>query len=175
MCELTEGRNPTCDTPGGSRSAYMYSVRDSAGLTNYDAGPTIVDGEVTALSLKPGKYAYKFTVEAETIEANCKSIGDAVKSSTANEHTTVIKLAGNSAADIDTAARLIKGRVAVILELNDGTHELFHYENGGKVTRERNPGTAFDDMNGSTLTIVSRQVGTEVKISSVILNALLEP
>lgn len=175
MCEVTEGRDNACDSAGGTRRAYLFSVRDSAGLSNYQTGPTIVAGAVTALTLKTGKYAYPFNVEVETIEASCTSIGEVAKSSSANEHKTVIKLAGNTAADIAQAAQLIKGRVGVVLELNDGTYELFHYENGGKVQRERNPGTALDDMNGSTLTITSRQVGTEVKISSVILNAMLEP
>ncbi len=175
MCELTDGRDLSCDSPGGTVRAYLFSVRDSAGLSNYQTGPTIVAGNVTALTLKVGKYAYPFNVEAETIEATCTSIGDSVKSSTGNEHKTIIKLAGNTALDIDAATRLIKGRVGVILQLNDGTYELYHYEHGGKVQRERNPGTALDDMNGSTLTITSRQVGTEVKISSVIVTAMLSP
>lgn len=175
MCEVTEGRDNTCDLPGGTRSAYLYSVRDSAGLSNYATGPTITTGAVTAMALKTGKYLHKYSVEAETIEATATSIGEAVKSSTAHEHKTVLKLAGNTALDIDEHERLIKGRVGVILELNDGTFEIYHYENGGKVQRERNPGTALDDMNGSTLTITSRQVRPEMKISSVIVESMLEP
>lgn len=175
MCEVTEGRDNTCDSPGGTRRAFLYSVRDSAGITNYQTGPTIATGAVTALTLKTGKYAYQYNVEAETIEANAKSIGEAVKSSTAHEHKVVLKLAGNTAVDIDAYERLIKGRVGVILELNDGSFEIYHYENGGKVERERNPGTALDDMNGSTLTITSRQVRSEMKISSAIVTSMLEP
>lgn len=175
MCELTEGRDQTCDSPGGSRKAYLFSVKDSAGLTNYQTGPTIVTGAITALTLKTGKYAYAFNVEPETIEASADSIGDSAKNSTAYAHKTVLSLAGNTAADIDASTRLCKGRVGVILELNDGTYELYHYENGGKVQRSRTPGKALDDMNGAVLTITSRQTTPEVKISSVILAAMLEP
>jgi hypothetical protein len=175
MCEVTEGRELACDQPGGTLRAFLYSIRDSAGLTNYATGPTVVSGNVTALTLKAGKYAYPFNVEAETIEAEANSIGETVKGSSAYEHKTVIKLIGNTVADIAQAEQLVKGRVGVILELRDGTFELYHYETGGKVQRNRNPGTALDDMNGSTLTITSRQVGSEVKISSVIVDALREP
>ena len=68
MCEVTEGRDVPCDGPGGTKKAYLYSVKDSAGLSNYQTGPTIVTGAVTALTLKTGKYAYAFNVEPESIE-----------------------------------------------------------------------------------------------------------
>lgn len=175
MCELTEGRDTTCDSAGGSRKAYLYSLRDSLGISNYSAKPTIVEGAITAMSLKATKYAYAFNVEAETIEANCDSVGESVKGSTAYEHKVVITLMGNTAEDIKAAEALCKGRVGVILELNDGTFEAYHYEEGigGKVQRSRTPGKALDDMNGSILTITSRQTRPEMKISSTIVNSLL--
>ena len=175
MCEVTEGRDVPCDGPGGTKKAYLYSVKDSAGLSNYQTGPTIVTGAVTALTLKTGKYAYAFNVEPESIEASADSIGESAKQSAANEHKTMMSLAANTAADIDMCERLIKGRVGVILELNDGTFEIYHYENGGKVKRSRTPGKALDDMNGFTLEITSRQVRPEMKISSAIVAAMLEP
>lgn len=176
MCELTEGRDTTCDTAGGSRRAILYSLKDSLGISNYASPITIVDGAITAMVLKATKFAYAFNVESETIEANCDSIGESVKGSTAYEHKTVITLMGNTAADIAAAEKLCKGRVGVILELNDGTYEAYHYEEGvgGKVQRSRTPGKALDDMNGSILTITSRQTRPEMKISSTIVNSLLE-
>jgi hypothetical protein len=175
MCELTEGRDTTCDSAGGSKKAYLYSLRDSLGVSNYDTVPTIVDGEVTAISLKATKFLYPFNVEAETIEAGADSIGETAKGSTAYAHKTVITLMGNTKEDIATATKLCKGRVGVILELNDGTFEIYHYEDGigGKVQRSRNPGKALDDMNGAILTITSRQTLPEAKISSVLVNAML--
>ena len=177
MCELTEGRVATCDSAGGSKKAYLYSIKDSLGITNYLTGPTVVGGAITAMTLKATKYLYAFNVEPETIETSADSIGEATKSSTAYEHKTVITLAGNTAEDIAQATLLCKGRVGVILELNDGTFEAYHYEDGigGKVQRSRTPGKALDDMNGSILTITSRQTMPEAKISSVIVNAMLEP
>jgi hypothetical protein len=177
MCEITEGRDTTCDTAGGSKRAILFSLRDSLGISNYLTKPAITDGAVTAIALKPTKFAYAFNVESETIEANADSIGETGKMSTAYEHKVVITLAGNTAEDIALATKMCKGRVGVILELNDGTYEIYHYEEGigGKVQRSRTPGKALDDMNGSILTITSRQTLPEAKISSVLVNALLEP
>ena len=175
MCELTEGRDVPCDGPGGTKKAYLFSVKDSTGLSNYQTGPTIVTGEITALTLKTGKYAYAFNVEPESIEASADSIGESAKQSSAHEHKTKLSLAGNTKEDIDMCERLCKGRVGVILELNDGTFEAYHYENGGKVKRSRTPGKAMDDMNGFTLDISSRQTRPEMKISSSIVAAMLEP
>lgn len=177
MCELTEGRDTTCDAAGGSRRAILYSIRDSVGLSNYLSKPTLTAGEITALNLKPTKFGYMFNVESETIEANADSIGETGKMSTAYEHKVVITLAGNTAADIETATKICKGRVGVLLELNDGTWEAYNYEDGigGKVQRSRTPGKALDDMNGSILTITSRQTLPEAKISSVVALGILEP
>lgn len=175
MCEVTEGRDVTCDSAGGSKKAYIYSLVDSLGISNYEVGPTIVDGVVTAMTLKPTKFLYPINVQAETIEATVNSIGESAKSSAAHEHSVIITLAGNTAEDIKAATQVIKGRVGIILELNDGTFEIFHYEKGfgGKVQRARATGKLLDDMNGSVWTITSRQTLPEAKISSTIVNALL--
>lgn len=177
MCELTEGRSVGCDAPGGSKKAYLYALRDSLGVSNYATGPTITAGAVAAMTLKAGKYIYPFNVEAESIDGGSESIGETGKGSSAFEHKTEITLMGNTAADCALAAKLVKGRVGVILQMNDGTYELYHFEEGfgGKLQRSRKTGKALDDMNGVTLTITSRQTGPEAKISSVIVNAMLAP
>jgi hypothetical protein len=174
MCEVTEGYSKGCDSVGGSRKAYLFAVKDSTGASNYATPPTIVDGAVTAISLKAGKFAYAYDVEPETIDASTNSVGSSANGSDAYEHSTTLSLHGNSAEMIAEARRLCKGRVAVILEMNDGTYELYHYEHGGKVQRNRATGKALEDMNGSTLAITSKQVGTEVKISSLLVNGLLD-
>jgi hypothetical protein len=132
---------------------------------------------VTAMALKPTKFMYAFNVEPETIEAGADSIGEAINNATAHAHRTVMTLAGNTAEDIANGMKAVKGRVGVALELNDGSFELYHYEEGrgGKVQRSRNPGKMLDDHNGSTWTITSRQIGPEAKISSVLLNTMVAP
>lgn len=175
MCEVTEGRTVPCDGPGGAALAYILSVKDSAGLSNYLTGPTIAAGAITAWTLKVGKFAYPIYVEPETIEATCDSIGESGKQSAAFEMKTIIQLSGNTAEDIDLAERITKGRSALALKLNDGTYEVYHYENGAKCKRSRTPGKAMDDMNGQTWEFTSRQTRPEMKVSSAIINAMLEP
>lgn len=175
MCEITEGRDVTCDSAGGSQIAYIYSLVDSLGVSNYSTPPTIVDGIVTAMALKPTKFLHAINVQAETIEATVNSIGESAKSSAAHEHSTIITLAGNTSDDIKVATQIVKGRVGVILKLNDGTYELFHFQEGfgGKVQRARSTGKLLDDMNGSVWTITSRQPLPEAKIPSTIVDSML--
>jgi hypothetical protein len=59
--------------------------------------------------------------------------------------------------------------------LNDGTYEVLFLQNGAKCNDERASGTAYEDMNGNTLTFTGKEPAKAVKISSVIVLALLEP
>ena len=173
MCEMTEGRNQGCDDVAGTKKVHLFSIKDSLGISNYATPPTIVDGEVTAIALKPTKLAYTFNVEAETAEGDSTSTGEKANSATAYEHRTVMVLSGNTADDIAQATKMLKDRVVAIMELQDGTYEIYHYENGAKVQRTRSIGKMLDDLNGSTLTLTSRQKSPEAKISSVLVAALL--
>lgn len=181
MCELTEGRTTTCDSVGGARQAFLWAIKDSNGLSNYDGteqiGPTIVDGEITDFNLKTGKYLYPFLVESESVEATTDSIGEKANNATAHEHSTILTLFGNTKEDIAAAIKYTKGRVGVALALNDGTYEVFHYEAGigGKVKRSRSIGKMLEDPNGAILTITSKQTLPEMKVSSTLVNSLLPP
>jgi hypothetical protein len=70
---------------------------------------------------------------------------------------------------------MAKGRHAIIAKLNDDTYELFFRENGAKVTDDRATGTAYEDMNGTTLTFAGKEKTKALKIDSAIVLALLEP
>jgi hypothetical protein len=65
--------------------------------------------------------------------------------------------------------------VTVIAELEDGTYEVLFLLNGGVIVDERTPGTAYEDMNGNTLTITGKEKGKAPKISEALVLALLEP
>jgi hypothetical protein len=173
MCELTEGRAVACDAAGGVKKAIIFSITDSLGVSNYGAEPTVVEGEVTAMGLRVGKFAYEFAFEMETAEAKDKSVGTRPNSSAAREQTVTIMLAGNTAANVDQMDRLSKSRVVVILEKNDGTFEVMFLKNGGKVSDEYQTGKNLEDFNGSTLTIAGKEIARAPKISSVLVNALL--
>jgi len=175
MCEVLSGYNKTCDSVGGVKTWYWFSLRDSAGDSNYQTEPTIVDGEVTAIALKAGKYAYPLNVEMETSSFQDTRIGERANSAYARQQTATIVLHGNTATMIDQLETAAKGRVVLIAELNDGTYELGFMTNGGMIVDDRTTGTALEDMNGNTLTITGKEFRKAPKISSVLVQSLLEP
>lgn len=174
MCEITAGYDKVCDSPGGVATWYAFAVKDSNGASNYDT-LTYADGEVSALTLVTGKYAYPFNVEIETSTFTDTAVGERAAGAYGRSQSATVVLHGNTASMITQIENLCKGRTALIAKLNDGTYELLFMENGAKVTDERTPGTAFEDMNGNTLTFTGKERYKAMKISSVIVEALLEP
>jgi hypothetical protein len=174
MCELTSGYNALCDTQGGVETWYLFATKDSAGASNIDT-LTIANGQVSALTLVTGKYAYPFNVEMETSTFTDKAVGDRANKAYAREQSATIVAHGNTAEMITMIEQLCQGRVSAIAKCNDGTYELLFAENGAKVLDERAVGTKYEDMNGNTLTLTGKEKLKACKISSVIVEALLEP
>lgn len=173
-CEITSGYSKVCDAPGGVDTFYAFAVKDSTGESNIDTF-TIVDGEVTALTLVAGKYAYPFNVEIETASFTDTASGERAAGAYARTQAGTAMLHGNTASMIVNIEDMVKGRHAVAVKLNDDTFELFFAQNGAKVIDERATGTAYEDMNGTTLTFSGKEKQKACKISSSIVYALLEP
>lgn len=174
MCELTSGYDKLCDRAGGIDTLYAFSTKDANGTSNIDT-LTVVDGAVTALTLVSGKYAYPFNVEMETATFTDTAIGERANNAYAREQSATVVLHGNTASMIVQIENLCKGRTTLIAKMNDGTYEVLFLYNGAKVSDERTPGTAYEDMNGNTLTFTGKETSKAPKISSAIVLALLEP
>ena len=172
-CEITSGYNKVCDSPGGVNTFYAFPVKDSSGESNY-ADFNQADGVVTALTLKAGKYAFAFNVEIETASFTDTKAGERTNGAYARTQAGTVMLHGNTASMITDIEAMGKGRHAVIAMLNDDTYELFFAENGAVVSDERATGTAYEDMNGTTLTFAGKEKTKACKISSTIVLALLD-
>lgn len=163
-----------CDEAGGIETLYAFSTFDSSGESNYDT-LTVSNGEVTAMTLVAGKYAYAFNVEMETASFTDTAVGERANKAYAREQSATVVLHGNTAAMIVQIEAMCKGRVTLIAKMNDGTYEVLFLNNGAKVSDERASGTAYEDMNGNTLTFTGKEKNKAPKISSGIVLALLEP
>ena len=173
-CQITEGYDKVCDAPGGVATFYAFPVKNSSGVSNY-ASFTSSAGAVTALTLETGVYAYPFNVEIETASFNDKAIGERTNGAYGREQSGTAMLHGNTASMIVNIEAMCKSRHAIIAKLNDDTYELFFRENGAKVSDDRATGTAYEDMNGTTLTFAGKEKTKALKIDSSIVLALLEP
>lgn len=175
MCELLAAINGVnCDEAGGVDTWYAYALNDASGVSNV-ATFTYLDGEVTALTLETGKFAYPINVEQETSTFTDTAVGERTAGSYAREQSATVVLHGNTASMITSVEQLAKGRTCLIAKLNDGSYELLFSGYGGKCTDERAAGTAFEDMNGTTLTFSGKETYKALKISSTIVLALLQP
>lgn len=173
MCELLSGYNALCDQAGGVETWYIFATKDASGASNI-ADYIVTAGEVTALTLEVGKFAYPFNVEMESSSFTDNAIGDRANKAYAREQSATIIMHGNTAEMITQIEQMCTGRVGVIAKLNDGTYELLFAVNGGKASNERATGTAFEDLNGNTLTIAGKETTQAPKISSTLVLALLE-
>lgn len=167
-CEITSGYDLVCDSPGGVDTWYAFAI------ANYDT-LTYADGEVAALTLISGKYAFPLNVEMETSSFTDTAVGERANGAYGRQQTAEIKLHGNTAEMIVEIESLCKGRHALIAKLNDGSYELLFAENGAKANDARTSGTAFEDMNGNTLTFNGKEKTKACKIDSSIVASLLAP
>ena len=173
MCELTAAINGIqCDEAGGVDTWYMFPRFDAVGVSTVDT-LTIVAGEATALTLAIGKNAFPVTVEQETSSVTDTAIGERANGSYGREQAATLMLHGNTASMIVSIEELAKGRTSLIAKLNDGTYELYFSQFGAKCLDERTSGTAFEDMNGTTMNFAGKEIYRGVKIDSAIVLALL--
>lgn len=173
MCELTAAINGIqCDEAGGVDTWYAYPRFDASGVSTV-ATFTQAAGAVTALTLEVGKNAFPITVEQETSSVTDTAIGERGNGSYAREQAATLMLHGNTASQIVSIEELAKGRTSLIAKLNDGTYELYFSQFGAKCLDERATGTAFEDMNGSTLNFAGKETYRGLKIDSTIVLALL--
>lgn len=173
MCELTAGFGAlNCDSAGGVDKWYIGSLRDeNSGANNYTYTRTA--GSVTAMANVGAKLFYEILVDAEMSDFTVASIGTRENASTGFDIQGNIKLAGNTAVNIEQFENLVKDRVCLIAKLNDGTYEVLGLDKGLKFNLSRTTGTKFEDMNGVTLTFVGREKKNAPKISEAIVTTLL--
>lgn len=168
MCEMTEGYVKVCDSVGGVETIYGCNTKDIATAT-------VLAGEVTALTMKPGKYIYAFEVEMETANFEDADIGERANGASASQQTGTMVLHGNTKEQIVQYGNMRRGRTTWFPALNDGSMEAFFLRNGAKSAKVRSTGTAFEDLNGSTVTLSGKEVDIAPKISASLIAANLAP
>jgi len=174
MCEIASNYTKGCDAPAGVEMIYAFPVVDATGVSTISSF-THTAGEVTDLVLTTGKQANTFSVEQETATFNVTSVGEKTNGADAYTHTSTVIFHGNSADDIVRVDALNKGRHAFIHRLSDETYELLHMENGAKGSSDRAAGTLYEDLNGTTMTMTSKEKIPALKISESIVTSLLTP
>jgi hypothetical protein len=173
-CELIAGYNkPQCRSTGGIKQIVVYPLknRTTGGTLEYE------DGEITALTLASGKYAYPFELEQDlssfvetptgSRENNTffvEQAGTIILNDNRKETRNLINLMGRSTG------------LGVIGEDQDGVWR--HYGLIGGMTLDEGEvgsGTARGDRNGSSLTLNATENELAPEIAANIVTALLAP
>lgn len=168
MCEFDSGYTEICDTSAGVKTVYGANLADIDTLT-------VVAGNVTVLTMAVGKYVYPFYVEMETAMFTDVAIGERANGAYARQQDATVILHGNTAEMIVNIENIARGRTVWFHELTDGTCEALFIENGAKTTDNRASGTAYEDMNGNTLTMTGKEKSKAPKIALSLISAVLAP
>lgn len=162
-----------CDGAGGVEEIYvgLHTGRRASTFPTF----TVTAGEVTAITLEASAYVVPWTVEMETAMFGQSSTGERTTKSSAVNQTGTVVLGGYNAEMANAYSEMIKGRAFVIAKDNEGVYRLYFSKHGAKIQIEDSTGTAYEDMNGATLTFTSKDKDFAPVISSTLVNALLAP
>lgn len=187
MCEITQGKTKLCRTRFGGVVGFIIGEIENI------ASVTAADGEVTAMTMKPGKRAWTFKVEDGTSNFKDSGAGNRQAGTYVNTQTAIVSNNDfeletvNSAMEISEATGLFivvlykngarrlaglsvdrsaapAGRGTVDLDISGG----FQAD-----TEEHDSGTNGEDMAGEVWTLTAKENRKPLKISKAISDSLL--
>jgi hypothetical protein len=171
-CALTSGILKACqDAISGVDEIYVAKHSDAT-----DTAPTVVDGEITVISMALGTQFYKYEFEPETANAQSVLTLDRKVGSPAYDETVNIML-NYSTKEVANQLRLLaKNDLFVIVKQRDGDFEAYGFSKGLTLSSgTRLTGTALGERNGHELVLTGRETTLPYKVSSSIIAGLLVP
>ena len=169
-CTLTAGYSKPCrNEKGGVKSIYFIEV-------DHKSTMTVVDGEVTTLTLTTGNRAWKYAVEMNTAFFTDTLTGSRENGTLFAAQSLNVILNDNQQATRNQMMLLGQNDVIAIVELANGDFEMLGADNGLTIeTDERASGTVKADRSGHTITMVGEEDQLAYKVDSTIIAALLIP
>lgn len=159
---------------GGAEEVVVFQICDRDTYT-------IVDGEITALTMKTGKQAYRWTPDLEHIKADDNGTRNSENNSYFKTHMLMVQFTD----DEDVTAKLAEdsGRVFLcalvkyaVPEGETVKYKAFGFLNGLRLTTSEGPvGQLYDDLRGHTLNFEVKELTRALKISDTIVDTLLNP
>jgi hypothetical protein len=168
-CALTSGILKACqDAISGVDEIYVAK--------HSDVTPTVVDGEVTAITMELGSQFFKYEFEPETANAQSVLTLDRKVGSPAYDETVNIMLNYNTKEVRNQLMLLAKNDLFVIVKQRDGDFEAYGYTKGLTLSSgTRLTGTALGERNGHELVLTGRETALPYKVDADIIAALLVP
>lgn len=169
-CPIVQGREILCrDAAGGVQEVY---------ITEYDNVPqaniTASSGVITAATCASGKRFFTYKLEKENAQFDQKIIPSVENGTTYVESTLTLNLKGMSAALKNNLLTLAYNRLHIIVkdqQLVNVNHWMGQVNGADLTAADGSTGKAFGDMNGFSLTFVSKEPLANT-VSSTIVSAL---
>lgn len=171
-CDLTSGYTLPCrDSMGGATEAIVIQHEHLA-----DATVTVVDMEVTALTLPANKQGFKFDLDTEKSSGASNPTGSRENWTKMFEQEVVIVLNDRSKETRNLVSVLLQKKLAIILKNANGLYEIYGFQNGLMLeSGEAGTGTANEDRNGYSLTFNGREQDDAYLVDPAIIPTLLVP
>lgn len=167
-CALTQSYTPRdCKAPAGVVGYYLIEYANVTAMT-------ITANVVTAITKATGKVFRKYSQEAETADWKYSGTSDAKMGSfgydiEANFQTYGLDTTLNAEIEL-----LIKNKLLIIAEMNDGQFYLLGKEYGMHVVTDSfESGVAFGDFQGDKIQLKGRATTKAPKVDSTIIAGLL--
>lgn len=161
------------DRNGGITEVYVFKVNDLDDTTPY----TITDGQVTDITLKSGKRAWKFELSDDASSFTDTPSSDRAAGTSWSDQSLVAVLNDNKKATRNLIATLVKQRFCAIVKqvAGDEYKLLGAYRGLSVATAENASGTTINERNGYTITANGQETAPAYDVDSTIIANLLIP
>lgn len=147
-CVLTQSQNRACnDSKGGSNEIYLATSDMITGK------PTVVDGEVTAITMASTYKFKKYECAQGVINAAEKSTTDPKNGTSQVEQTVMFQIVKNNLAKRNEAEVIKQANLVAIVKDNNDNYWMYGYHNYLNSEFDGGTGTAYTDLNGAKVTL----------------------
>jgi len=167
-CEITSGKARGCRTGiGGIKSSIKVAIEDVDSAT-------LVDGNITAITLVSGKRGYEFFYEDESSNFGDVGTGNRQAGTFVSAQTLTESFTDMTQETAQLLRTLAKNRCLTVIRYKDGTNKVAGYETGMMVdTITHNSGTAGEDKNGADVVWSCKEKDLAYNISTALADSLL--
>lgn len=171
-CELTAGYSKqACASNGGVDALVIANMANIASYT-LDAA----ESEITAISTESGTQAFKITPDQESASATQTPTRSRENNSYMVAQTVMAILKDDEVETQDLSNILGKGFFLVIVMQSNGKNRAFGLFNGMVLDTEENvTGQVYEDLNGSTMNFVGKELIKAPLIETTLVDAILTP
>lgn len=173
-CEITSGHSKQNCPNNGGIDAYVIINHENIDQDSIVLSAT--EAEVTAMVSILGKKAYTFTPDKESASYTQTPTRSRENNSYMVVMALLMMLKDDVLATQESTMDLGKGFFLIIARQSNGLNRVFGLFNGMTMDTEENvSGQLYEDMNGSTMNFMGKELGKAPLVSDAIVDQLLIP